>query len=794
MTDTPGATQFLQVLREEFLPYLQKCRDPEELPQLLDRLAGYLGADGAILWRAEDKGLLCVASYGCVEGRWVTDHANDSAGANALAASAAVLDEPHRGPYAAAISGTTLTQVASFPIRGLKGQAGAVEFWWIAGGGKPAPVEEILPLLEDALNQAMPPLLEYEAERRNYLSAISRLMMLYDIGKVFHSTLELNELAPLIVDRMQSIAEAESAALWLLDPVQKNLYCPAALGPAREQTEATRVWASDPGLGEAVSQGEFTLLNDVDDPAWTARWGSPIRSLMAGPLMQEGRFLGALEAVRGANSARFTDDELRLLMDVAKQASTAIRNAQRLQAERRVKELNALMDISQEITATLDLDRVLTTTVNRITSVIPAERCSVSLIRAGVCEVRAISGEMKVERKTAAVQELNAMHAWLVGLGSDFTIEQTEAGIETDREETRQKFLAYFERTGMRELSSLLLRDEEGVLGVLVLESKDTESLTPASNDLARIFANQVSVALRNALLYQQVPLIGVLHPIIQKKAKFSQLPAARRGIILGSGAVLLSFLVFFPSTSKPAGEARVLPARVQPVSAEVEGVVRRVLVQEGERVEAGQLLAELAQEEPAVALEQARTQHEILSRHVLQLESEGNLGSARIERARLQQAAAELDWQRTRLARTQIRSPLAGVVITPRLEERVGQNLRPGDVFCQAVELEKAWVEVAIPEQDIGEIQPGQEAWLKLNAFPARKVLGKVIRISPQGRELNKERVFDVIVEVPNEDLALRTGMMGRGKILAQRASIGYLILRVPVRWIWLKLWNWMP
>jgi len=789
-----GTTELLQVLRSEFLPYLQSCRNPDQLPDLLDRLADILSADGAILWRAEDDLLFALAVHGCARMDWALERVAESIGMAAWRSGSAALKESPQAAYRPDVTGVQLTQVGALPLRGPKGNIGCIELWWRVGGRKPPAVSDILPLLEDALNQNLPALLEYEAERRNYVNAISRLMMLYDIGKVFHSTLELGELAPVISSRVQSILEAQSAVVWALDPVKKNMYCAAADGPGADRMQSAHVWANDPGLGTAVAQGEAVLLHNVEDEAWTERWGGKIHSLAAVPLMQGERLLGALEAVRGMGAPYFGEEELRLLIDVGKQAGVALRNAQRLQAERRVNELNALMEISKEITATLDLDRVLTTTVNRITSVIPCDRCTVALFRKGKWEINAMSGELKVDRKAPATQELEALHVWLSGLGGDATVLQTDEGIEADREETRDKFVAYFEKSGMASFMGLLLRDEESIVGTLVLEGKEQGALTHGHYDLARIFASQVTVAVRNALLYQQMPLAGVLQPLAEKRAKLAALPAVRRGVLAAGAVAVLAFLTFFPWYSKPSGEARVLPALVQPISAEVEGVVRSVRVREGERVRAGDLLAEVAPDEHRVALEQAQSQYDILSRRVLQLEAEGNLGEARLERARVQQAVAELDLARTRLAKTQIRSPISGVVITPRLEERTGQLLRRGDVFCQVVDPGRAWVEVAVPEQDVGEIAPGQDAWLKLNTFPTRKFEGTVVRLSPQGRDQGEDRVFDVIVEVPNPDQVLRTGMMGRGKILARRAPVGYLLLRTPARWLWMKVWSWLP
>lgn len=129
---------------------------------------------------------------------------------------------------------------------------------WKQDAREAAPIAELFPELEESFTQVLPALLAYAPSRQTSIKAITRLMMLYDVGKVFHSTLELGELAPLIVARVQQIVEAEAAAIWLLDNVKKNLYCAAAAGPRDPRMDSTQVWASDPGLGAALSEGQLS--------------------------------------------------------------------------------------------------------------------------------------------------------------------------------------------------------------------------------------------------------------------------------------------------------------------------------------------------------------------------------------------------------------------------------------------------------------------------------------------------------------------------------------------------------
>ena len=65
----------------------------------------------------------------------------------------------------------------------------------------------------------------------------------------------------------------------------------------------------------------------------------------------------------------------------------------------------------------------------------------------------------------------------------------------------------------------------------LSFESSDPDFLSEVHFEMIKVIASQATVALRNASLYQEVPFIGVLEPLIQKKNKFKALPAigARR-------------------------------------------------------------------------------------------------------------------------------------------------------------------------------------------------------------------------------------------------------------------------
>ena len=144
----------------------------------------------------------------------------------------------------------------------------------------------------------------------------------------------------------------------------------------------------------------------------------------------------------------------------------------------------------------------------------------------------------------------------------------------------------------MRTLYVVQLADDEGRLGVLAFESTQPDFLTDAHLEVIQVLGGQATVAVRNATLYKEVPFIGFLEPILQKKQKFLALEKRRRSLLLGIAVGVALFLAIFPIPMRVDGPAVVASAHAIQIQPEVEGVVRAVYVREGQHVNEGQLLA----------------------------------------------------------------------------------------------------------------------------------------------------------------------------------------------------------
>lgn len=636
----------------------------------------------------------------------------------------------------------------------------------------------------------------YEEERQNTLNSITRLTQLYDIEKVFSSTLELDKLLPIIGSKVMEMLECEAVNVWLLEPDESvRLMHQAGFDPTVKERSLQR-----PGegvAGDVSDNGEPVLIQDSQDPRLMRRnegleGGEGVRSLIAAGIIDDGALVGVIEAANKVGDLPFDDDDLFTLSRLTESSAIALHNASLLAAERKVEVLETLVRVSQEITSTLDLDRVLQAVVNGPASVIPYERAAIALEERGRVRLRAVSGSLEFNPEEPNIAELNNVLQWASLLQQPELITQHGEEISSEREATRAKFHHYFAQTGMRGFHAVPLADDEGRVGVLSFESSDPDFLTPAHLEMIKVLSSQATVALRNASLYKEVPFIGVLQPLVERKRKFLALEKHRRVFLVSAAALGMLFLVLFPLPLRVDGPAVVAAGHAAHIGTEVEGVVRQVNVREGERVRKGTVLASLEDWEYRSALAAAQSKRDTAVMLTNRALAANDGTEAGIQEAQAEYWTSEVTRAQERLDRTQLRSPIDGVVATPHLENMVGRKLKFGDVFADILDNSQAQVDVSIDQTDIALVATGQTARIKLDGFPARTFEGEVVVVSPLARLEGDVRTFSARVGIPNPDGALRAGMQGRGKVFTGWRPAGQVFFREPAMWIWSKLWDW--
>lgn len=688
----------------------------------------------------------------------------------------------------------TLRSLAYLPLAQNGSLLGALEILSFDAILTADQLQELQPLAEVGA-AALAAAQHYETERNDSLASVTRLTQLYDLERSFSSTLEMDELLPIIGSKFREVMECAAINLWLLRGDESiELLHQSGSDPT---TSAGSVQKPGEGIAGAVSDnGEAVCIASQYDERLVSRNAAAandgVATLLVVPIMDQGALVGIVEAVNKLNGTPFDDDDLFALTTITETASSALHNASLLMAERKVEVLETLVTVSHEITSTLNLERMLQTIVNAPQAVVPYERAAIALEQRGRFKLSAVTGVTQVNPDAPDIAPLNGLLQWAALAEEIVYVRQHDEQIDADREETRAKFKQYFTETGMRGFYAIPLNDDTGRVGILSLESSDPDFLTAVHIELLQVLAGQATVALRNAQMYKEVPFISVLEPVLERKRRFLAMEKTRRTIYSIAAIAAVVFLVIFPLPMRLAGDAVVAPVHRAQVQPEFAGVVGRVFVHEGEPVRRGQAIAEMESWERQTVLAGAQAHYQTALLQMNRALASNDGAEAGIQRVQADYWKTEVANAQELLDRAELRSPIDGVVTTPHIDTFVGRRLELGDRFAEVVDASTAIVDVAIEDYDVSLLGAGQRAAVKLNGYPTRTFHGTVTVVSPQGQAQGEARVFFARVAVGNSTGLIRSGMEGRAKISAGWRMSGYVLFRRPAIWLYSRIWNW--
>ena len=217
--------------------------------------------------------------------------------------------------------------------------------------------------------------------------------------------------------------------------------------------------------------------------------------------------------------------------------------------------------------------------------------------------------------------------------------------------------------------------------------------------------------------------------------------------------------------------QGELLPDQRVNIRAETAGRVEITPVARGEFVEAGRLIAQLAEDARPARLRQAEAvvkgregdfqAAQRLADSGFQGQLQAQLAEANLEAARAEREAARLD-----LARTRIHAPIAGV-LNQQLA-RVGSYVAVGDVVAEIVENHPLLAVVQVPQHQVSNLATGAAAWVSLlNGERYRATVNYISAVADTAT-----RTFRVEIALPNPERDLPSGISAQVMIPLQQVS----------------------
>ncbi|HWT14977.1 MAG TPA: efflux RND transporter periplasmic adaptor subunit [Patescibacteria group bacterium] len=228
------------------------------------------------------------------------------------------------------------------------------------------------------------------------------------------------------------------------------------------------------------------------------------------------------------------------------------------------------------------------------------------------------------------------------------------------------------------------------------------------------------------------------------------------------------------------SGTAALEPENQAMVVAKTSGVLLKLMVEEGDAVRAGDLLAQLDPEKPRLELARAEANLKRLEndfRRSTDLYTRKLVSAEAQERARfdLETQKAVHDISKLELDYTRIIAPISGVISVRMVKE--GNLIQVNQGLFRIDDFDPLLAVLNVPERELTTMRPGQSVSMHVDALPGVRFDGTVARVSPV---VDAETgTFRVTTEYRDATQRLKSGMFGRVEIVYDQRADALVVPR---------------
>jgi RND family efflux transporter MFP subunit len=458
----------------------------------------------------------------------------------------------------------------------------------------------------------------------------------------------------------------------------------------------------------------------------------------------------------------------------------------RIVAER----LQTVLDLAATALSQERFHGAATAFVTAVATGLQCDRVSVGFLRRGRIRVRSMSHSSQVGVETNLIRAIAA--------AMEEAVDQQAAVVHPQPPDARpQVARAHGElarQHGAGAICTVPLTAGERVVGGLTLERAADQPF------------DRTAVELAEAVAALAGPVLDIQRRedrwLITKAGASLQ---ALAGKVIGPGQIALklslvavaalgTFLAVATGEYRVSATAGLEPVVRRAVTAPFAGYIAEAPVRAGDLVRQGALLASLDDRDLRLQRMKWDSQLEQLARQHQQALALRNAAQTTILAAQMDQARAELALLDDQLARSRLRSPIDGIVVTGDLSQALRAPVERGQVLFEVAPLDAFRLVLQVDERTIGDVQPGQAGALVLTGAPLSSLAFHVAKITPVSTPKEGRNYFRVEATLDERAERIRPGMEGVGKIAVDQRKLVWIWTHDVVDWVRLALWKWLP
>lgn len=327
---------------------------------------------------------------------------------------------------------------------------------------------------------------------------VAELATFHQIVLQLNTPLKLTDVLDSITEATLKLVEASNMHIFLYDAVSQIFTFGSALWRNGGRKAAVATPRNNGITMAVVRQGNPIVINDAHShPLFQSPkakgWG--ICAIAGFPLKQENQVIGVFTTTY-LFPHTFSEDELLLLNLLADQAAVAVKNARLYdEAQRRLRDMSALVDMAKQVTSSLNLTAVLPTTVQILRRLLNARASTITMLSRDGAElvVEAAAG-ISPEYVKARMKLGEGVSGDVVRRGEPVYIRDTYS---------EPNFLFFDEVVRSLLVVPLIIRDK--TRGTLTIDSDKPNAFNSTDMQIMTIAAAQVSIAIANARLFEEL-------------------------------------------------------------------------------------------------------------------------------------------------------------------------------------------------------------------------------------------------------------------------------------------------
>ena len=252
--------------------------------------------------------------------------------------------------------------------------------------------------------------------------------------------------------------------------------------------------------------------------------------------------------------------------------------------------------------------------------------------------------------------------------------------------------------------------------------------------------------------------------------------------------AAILSALLFWPVHLSVLADAKVVAREPRIVAAPIDGVIREMRVRPNQMVAPGDVLWSFDDTELSATRLIAEKRVMVLKAEQARAEQSAFRDpKARAEitvlSSKLAEGEAEFNWTVDRLARTEVRAPMSGVLMFDDPVNWVGRPVKVGERVLSLADPASVRLEIALAVEDALVVKPGADVAFFMAVTPNDPTAAHLVRVSYDARLLPNQTVaFQAEAEFSSSVEPPRLGLTGTAKVYGDRVTLFYALFRKPL------------